>query len=196
VLSVRGGWHVIMRSGTVNTDRIREHGGAIVLNYLKDLCERRLALDVTGSLLDAVHQDLAAWYGRVASSRVVERARQYIYADDPAARSDRFGRLVCRLISSGDLRMAKPGVNALQAIVVLGGDRVHIPKWNLNEGLSRKHAISLDIDAISASLCSSGVLLDERDQDYVAGWVVPESWLRQRMDDRQHRDRFDLSVAK
>lgn len=196
VLSVTGGWHVLMCSNSVTTDRVREHGATVLVNYLKDLCERRLDLDVGGSLLDAVHRDLAAWYGRVASSRVVDRARQYIYADDPTARSARFGRLVCRLIDSGELRLSPPGANAQRAIIVLGGDLVHIPKWGVNESLAKRLAIALDVDAISLSLRSSGVLLEERDQDYVAGWVVPESWLRQHMDDRRHDDRFDLSVAK
>jgi hypothetical protein len=194
-LSVVGGWHVVEGPRPVAVERVREHGGGALLGYLKDLCERRLALDVDGSLLEAVHADLAAWYGRVAGSRCVAGSRKYIRADDPAARADRFGRLVARLVDCGELRLAAPGHQRGTAVTRLAGDRVHIPKWGLNEGLERKRGIALDADAISALLRGAGVLLEERDQDYMAGWVVPERWLRQHIDDHRRGGQSDLHIV-
>ena len=193
-LALAGGWHVIVGSNPASRDRAREHGGTVILSYLKDLCDRHLNLEVTGNLLDAVHADLVDWYGRASSSRVVRGARRYIAADDPTAHPDRFGRLVCRLIACGDLHMAPPGTNDRQVVTLLGEDRVHIPKWSMNERLARRNAIPLDTDAISVQLRAAGVLLEERDQDYVAGWVVSERWLRQHTNDRRQDDSNDLRV--
>jgi hypothetical protein len=197
VLSLSGGWHVVTCDHTVNTERIREHGAAILTNYLKDLCARRLSLEPEGNLLDAVHADLVAWYGRAqATPRPVERARQHLSADDPAARGDRFGRMVARLIAAGDLHLTTPTANAQHAIILLGNDQVHIPKWEFIEGVAKKRTPVLDVDALSAQLRTSQVLLAERDQDYVAGWIVSERWLRQRMDDLRREDQPGVSLVK
>jgi hypothetical protein len=184
-LALAGGWHVVTGNQSVSQDRAVEHGGTVLRSYLKDLCDRGLNLEVQGNLLDAVYADLAAWYGRVTSSRSIQGARRYITADDPTAHPDRFGRLVCRLLDCGELHLAPPGTNKRQVIVQLGNDRVHIPKWSLNESLTRRGAIPLDASAVSVQLRAAEVLLEERDQDYVAGWVVSEHWLRQYMTDHR-----------
>jgi hypothetical protein len=185
VLAMTGNWHVIVGPHLMPTDRATEHGGTVVVNYLKDLCDRRLNLEVRGSLLDAVHADLADWYGRVTSSRSVQSARRHIYAADPTTHPDRFGRLVCRMIACGELRLAKPGTGRKQIITLLGGDRVHIPKWSFNDVLMRRRAFPLDASLVSTQLRAAGILLEERDQDCVAGWVISERWLRQYMTDHQ-----------
>jgi hypothetical protein len=167
----------------------------VLINYLQDLCGRHLNLEVTGSLLDAIHADLASWYARISSSRVVARARRYIRADDPAAHPERFIRLVCRLIACGALRLAPPGANDRQVIALLGDDKAHIPKLGLNESLAKKYAVAVDVDAISTELHAAGVLLGERAQNYVAGWTVSERWLRQHMDEYQQENRPDFSVV-
>ena len=194
-LLITGGWHTITGSNPAVQNRAMEHGGTILKNYLKDLCDRRLNLVVQGSLLDAIHADLAAWYGRVATSRSIERSRRYICADDPTAHPDRFGRLICRLISSGDLHLAKPGTNDRQVITLLSNDRVHIPKWSVNESLASRQATPLDASIVSAELRKAGILLDERDQDYMAGWIVSAGWLRQCENDRQRENRSDVRVV-
>jgi hypothetical protein len=194
-LALADGWHVITGPRPATADRAAEHGGAILRAYLKDLCDRRLALDVSGTLIDAISADLDAWYGQYAASRAVAGSRAYITADDPDEHPARFGRLVGHLIDCGELRFAPPGTKAPQVIAVLGDDRVHIPKWSLGESLARKYAVALDADAISARLRAAGVLLDERDQDSVAGWVVPERWLRQHTGGRRRGDGVDVSVT-
>jgi hypothetical protein len=195
-LALAGGWHVIEGPRPATADRATEHGGTILRAYLLDLCQRRLNLEVTGTLIDAIHADLADWYGRQVTSRAVTGSRRHITADDPTAHPNRFGRLVCHLINCGELHLAQPGTNTRQAVVLLGGGRVHIPKWSLNESLARKHAIAPDADAITTRLSAAGILLEERDQDYVAGWVVPEHWLRQHLDDRRREDSIDFKASK
>jgi hypothetical protein len=194
-LALTGGWHVITGNQPASTARAAEHGATILRAYLKDICDRRLTLEVTSTLLDAVHADLVAWYGRVAAPRAVIGSRKYICADDPSEHPNRFGRLVCRLIACGELRLAQPGTNNLKVIARLGDDRVHIPKWSFNESLTKKHAIALDADAISTRLRAAGILLEEREQDYTPGWVVSERWLRQFTDGRQQDDKNDFSVV-
>jgi hypothetical protein len=194
-LTLLGGWHVITASQPAAADLATEHGGTILRAYLKDLCERRLYLEIQGTLLEAIHADLIAWYGQFASPLAIEESWPYIRPDDPAAHPDRFGLLVADLIACGELHLAKPGTNRPQVVVLLGDDKAHIPKWGVNEGLTRKRAVLLDADAISTRLSAAGVLLDERDQDYVAGWVVPERWLRQHMDYRRQRIRTRLGIV-
>jgi hypothetical protein len=179
----------------VAVDRATEHGGTILRAYLKDLCERRLYLDVTHTLIEAIHKDLAAWYGQFASPRAIDNSWHYIRPDDPATHADRFGLLVADLIACGEMRLAGPGTGRPQAVALLGEDRAHIPKWGFNEALTRKRAVALDADAISTRLRAAGVLLEERDQDYVAGWVVPERWLRQHMDYRRNKIRTSLGIV-
>ena len=173
------------------TDRAAEHGGAILRAYLLDLCQRRLALEVEGSLVDAVHADLAAWYGPLAAPNAVTASRRYICADDPEEHTKRFGRLVCHLIACGELCLASVGNNVNQAVILRKDGRVHISKWGLNECLSRRHAPALDCDAITTRLRAAGILLDE--QEYTT-WVVPECWLNQHMDDRRREDTVDSRV--
>ena len=155
-LALAGGWHTITGRRPVVRNRAMEHGGTVLRNYLKDLCDRRLNLEIQTTLIDAIHADLVTWYGRIAKSRSVERSRQYIAADDPTAHPDRFGRVVARLIECGSLQLAPPCAKNLQIVTLLGENKVHIPKWNFNDRLAEKHAISIDADAISVRLRASG----------------------------------------
>jgi hypothetical protein len=194
-LALADGWHVITGPRPATADRAAEHGGTILRAYLKDLCDRRLALDVSGTLIDAISADLDAWYSQFAASRAVAGSRAYITADDPDDHPNRFGRLVCHLIDCGELHFAPPGTNATQVITVLDEGRVHIPKWSMGDSLARKHAVALNTDALSLRLRAAGILVEERNQDYFAGWVVPERWLRQHMGGRRHDDGVDVSVT-
>ena len=194
-LALVGGWHVITGLRSAVNNRAMEHGGVILKNYLKDLCDRRLNLTIESNLIDAIHADLVAWYGRNAKPRPVERSRRYITADDPTTHPDRFGRLVCRLLDCGELRLAKPGTNNRQVLTLLGNDRVHIPKWSISDSIAKKNAVPLDADALSTELRASGVLLEERDQDYMIGWVVSERWLRQHADASQKESGSDFNVV-
>jgi hypothetical protein len=194
-LAVIGGWHVVTGMQPAVADRAAEHGGTILRAYLLDLCRRRLSLEVEGTLIDAIHRDLVAWYGHhVASTRVIAGARSYIVADDPTEHLNRFGRLVCHLIDCGELHLTAAGTDTKRAVTLLEGGQVHIPKWDLNEILARKHAVALDADAITTKLGAAGILLEERDIDYIAGWVVPERWLRQYLDSHR-QDKADFRVV-
>jgi hypothetical protein len=197
-LGLTNGWNVITCDQSAVTDRIAEHGGTILRAYLKDLCERRLYLEVNHGLLEAVHKDLVAWYSQFSASRAISGSWHYICPDAPDEHHNRFGRLISYMIDNGDLYLAPPTNQrfARQAIVLLGGDRACIPKVTVNEILTRNQAIALDTGAISTQLRKAGVLFEEQDQDYIARWVVPESWLRQHMEDYRRENRAEFSVVK
>jgi hypothetical protein len=177
-LLLGGGWNVVTsRANHLSAGKVADHGRDVIQNYLQDICARRLRLDPAGGLALAIHRDMAEWYGSAAAVRPAWRADP-LEADDPGRFADRFGRAINRLLAGGELRYHTGG-NSPYNLTRLADGRVHIPKPGLGDVLEKKGSPPIDSDTTTRGLRAAGVLLAERDINFVPGWVVPESWLRQ-----------------
>jgi hypothetical protein len=187
-LHLRGGWNVVRsKTPALSTTRIVAHGSDVLRNYLKDLCVRRLALEPGTCLVDAVHRDLAGWYTTQAAARPAWRLSR-LEAADPSRLARDFGRLLARMLADGELRYLT-GRGARKALTLLEGGHVHVPKRVVSDVLEEHGAPPLDVDAITRAIDAEGVLLEECDFVHVAGWVLPERWLR------QHQSDYDCGLS-
>ena len=170
-LMSRGSWLALCPDEPLGFSReLRSDAGHALVNWLEDVCRRRLCVAAIGDYRTAILEDMATWFENAGgNAAVIRAAATWLLASDQLA--EFFVRLVQTRRKTGETQSA---ANPYFTAIVPGHDGVWIPELLVDRlATDSRMGLAIDKTTLERSLLEAKCG-KRRELQQVSGWLIKD----------------------